>query len=125
MKTGILEHDQAPGEVPRHRLNSVAKVEMLIGARWAVRLTRDKIKLIVTHSWATIKAALNPHLSKVVRLPSCYIPEILPSPEVPGVIFKEPISASWRKDPASQALAVRYLPIEEVTAAWLLHGMGI
>ena len=29
--------------------------------------------------------------------------------EIPGIIFKEPASAAWRKNPASQALAVRLL----------------
>jgi hypothetical protein len=104
---------------------SKSKAETLIkGLRWAVTLSRDTAQLTVAHAWSVIKAALRPILPKPhspVR-PS-YIPETLPSPEVPGVIFKEPVSAIWRKDPASQSLAVRFLPIEEVFAARHLAGI--
>jgi hypothetical protein len=46
--------------------------------------------------------------------PECLSP--MRGAEIPGIIFKEPASAAWRKDPASRALSVRFLPPEEVFA---------
>ena len=114
MKIGVLELDQAPGEVPRHTL-SRSKAKVLVhGMRWAVHVSRDRIQLRVAHSWSVIKATLKPALPKTPALRRCYIPAKLPPPEIPGILFKEPLSACWRKDPSSPSLAVRQFPFEEM-----------
>jgi hypothetical protein len=116
MRIDVLEFDQAPGEVPRRNLNHV-KAEILVKKwRWAVRVNRTTIKLIVSHTWAVIKAAVRPELPKTFIYQPTYIPATLPPPEVPGVVFKEPVSSIWRKDPSSPSLAVRFLPFEEMQA---------
>ena len=97
MKINVLELDQTLGEAPRHSL-SKTKADLLVkGLRWAVRVSRDTIQLVVAHSWSVIKAALRPILEKPSR-PSRprYIPEILPPSEVPNCWFQQPTSANWR-----------------------------
>ena len=97
MKINVLELDQTLGEAPRHSL-SKTKADLLVkGLRWAVRISRDTIQLVVAHSWSVIKAALRPILPKAPHPVSRYIPHDLAWSELPDLNFKVRLSDAGRE----------------------------
>ncbi len=58
MRIGVLEQFQDPSEPAKHFITGAKAKRLVDEMRICVRLAKDKIKIVVAHSWSVIKTWL-------------------------------------------------------------------
>jgi hypothetical protein len=107
----LVLHFNQPGSAIRGPRIPRDVAEEMVRRMICERLSAKKIRMFPPDSVFPILKALPPSILAV------YEQLILATgPELPGIRFKEPISALWRKDPFSKAACVRMIPPQIVAS---------